>query len=171
VRSPATSRRVAIGIAGGAAALLGGCSLDLDGDPDNPSTDPSSAATDGSSTAPDDPDAAAVDQAVATTRELLALLAAGGPALDPGGLLAAMHDAHLAVLTDGRTPASPSATPSPRSRSGGAARLRRRELAAQREFARLGVAAESGALARLLASMSAGVAAHLAATAPARAPQ
>jgi hypothetical protein len=166
VRAPATSRRAAVGIVCGGAAALAGCSLDLDGDPDDPAANPSSTGSTGPTAAPDDPDTAAVDAAVATTEELLGLLAAGGPALDPGGLLAGMHAAHLAVLTDGQ----PSASPSPTTDTHGAdvrrqvARLRRRELAAEREFAQLGVAASSGALARLLASMSAGVAAHLAAT-------
>jgi hypothetical protein len=173
VKAPATSRRAAVGVACGA-ALLAGCSLDLDGDHDDPAAEPSSAGSTGPTDAADDPDAAAVDEAVATTQELLGLLATGGPALDPDGLLAAMHAAHLAVLTDGESSASPSPATSPSTSPQGpssVARLRRRELAAQREFARLGVAASSGALARLLASMSAGVAAHLAATARARAPR
>ena len=41
--------------------------------------------------------------------------------------------------------------------------FRRHELAAQRELAHLAEEAASGALARLLASMSAGIAAHLSA--------
>ena len=181
MRAPTTSRRAAVGVACGVAAALAGCSLDRDDDPDDPASDPSSTGSSGPTEAADDPDTAAVDEAVATTEELLGLIDAGGPALDPGGLLAAMHAAHLAVLTDGQSSASPSPTTSPQSPSSGTtdgadvrrrvARLRRRELAAQRDFARLGVAASSGALARLLASMSAGVAAHLAATAPAREPR
>jgi hypothetical protein len=170
VKAPATSRRAAVGVACGGAAVLAGCSLDLDSEPDDPAANRSSTGGTVSSAAADDPDAAAVDQAVATTQRLLNLLDAGGPALDPGGLFAAMHAAHLAVLTDGEPSTSPSPTTEPESRSS-VARLRRRELAAQREFARLGVAASSGSLARLLASMSAGVAAHLAATAPARGPR
>ncbi len=170
MKAPATSRRAAVGVACGAVAALAGCSLDLEGDQDDPAANPSSTGSTGPTAASEDPDAAAVDEAVATTQELLGLLAAGGPALDPGGQLAAMHAAHLAVLTDGRSSASPSPTTEPERRSN-VARLRRRELAAQREFARLGVAASSGSLARLLASMSAGVAAHLAATAPAREPR
>ena len=175
MRAPATSRRRRVGIACGGAAALAGLreQLDLDGDPDDPAANPSSTGSTGTDVGLDDPDAAAVDEAVATTQELLDLLAAGGPRSTPAGC---------------SPPCTPRTSPYSRTASLGVAlpddiHARRRRTPArwpgsggeswppQREFARLGVAASSGALARLLASMSAGVAAHLAATAPAREPR
>jgi hypothetical protein len=107
-----------------------------------------------------DPDRVALDRAIAITAGLISGLAAADPVIDPGGRLAAIHEAHLAALQDA---AGSTLTPSPGPPGGKltAARLRRRELNAQRELARLALAADSGALARVLASMSAGIAAGL----------
>lgn len=73
-----------------------------------------------------------------------------------------MHSAHLDALQvatgASATPTAPVQAAPPLT----PARLRRRELRAQGELARLAVAAESGALARVLASMSAGIAAAMA---------
>jgi hypothetical protein len=107
-----------------------------------------------------DPDQVALDRAVAISTDLLVALEGVPPGLDPSGRLAAMHSAHLDALQDATgasatapVPVGPRLTP---------ARLRRRELRAQAELARLAVAAESGALARVFASMSAGIAAAIA---------
>ena len=114
-----------------------------------------------------DPDQVALDRAVALTEDLLALLAASRPGADPGGRLVAMHRVHLAALTTASGPAATSsatASPSPDATPGPADRplVRRREAAAQRELAAMARAARSGALARLFASMAAGIAGHLA---------
>ena len=73
-----------------------------------------------------------------------------------------LHVAHRAVLTE--DPVSPATRPAP---SGSVAKVerlvRRREGSAQRQLADWSIAAESGALARLLASMSAAIAQQLAA--------
>jgi hypothetical protein len=108
-----------------------------------------------------DPDRVALDRAVAITTGLLAQLAK--PGIDPGGRFAALHTAHLAALDRAAGP-SASAAPTPgRALPAlpGPRALRKHELAAQRELAHLAREAASGALARLLACMSAGIAAHL----------
>jgi hypothetical protein len=144
--------------ASGAAALgLAGCTTDEPASSSRAAS-PSSTATE--TTAPD-PDQAALDRAVALTAGLVAGLAEASPVIDPGGRLAAIHQAHLAALEEAG--ATTSVTPSPGSpgRRLTPTLLRRRELNAQRELARLAQAAESGALARVFASMSAGIAAGL----------
>jgi hypothetical protein len=107
-----------------------------------------------------DPDRAALESAVALTTALQDLLARGGSRLDPAGTLGALHARHLSVLDELSPPtASPSrgsAGPPPTM-----ARLRRQEMNAQRQLALLAEQAESGPVARLLASMSAGIAAAL----------
>ena len=111
----------------------------------------------------------ALDRAVAITTSLLAEL---GEALtasdsrldpDPGGRFLDLHTAHLAALdrAAGAT-TSPGPTPELPTERTTRPRLRRHEAGAQRELAHLAQEAASGALARLLASMSAGIAAHLA---------
>jgi hypothetical protein len=154
------TRRSAVTASGLAALGLSACTTDQ---PSRPS-DAGSGSTSGATatvtpSAAADPDRAALDEAIALTSSLIAGLAGADPGIDPGGRLAAIHQAHLTALQD----AAGSTTPSP-APSGGKlspARLRRRELNAQRELARLALAAESGALARVFASMSAGIAAGL----------
>ena len=135
-----------------------GCDL---GDP--PAADPPSA-----SAAPAaDPDAALVEAVIAELDELVALVtaaAAARPGLAPGlAAYAALHQAHRSTLPDREgEPARPRISGS----AGEVAdRVRRREGQARRRLADWALAAESGALARLLASMSAGIAAQLADTA------
>ena len=108
-----------------------------------------------------DPDRVALERAVELTSGLLAGLADARPAVDVGGRLTAVHEAHLTALQEA---AGATFTPLPAApgRPLTAARLRRRELSAQRELARLAADARSGALARVFASMSAGIAAGLA---------
>jgi hypothetical protein len=154
-----TTRRTALAGAVGGALLVAGC------DADEPaSTTPSPSATE-SSTPPADPDVALVDEVVAELDTLIAFTEAA--ALDRPGIgawpaaFARLHRAHRDVLTDDELD-----TTSPRIRGTAPAVLRQvanRERAAQRRLADWAVAAESGPLARLLASMSAAVAQQLAA--------
>ena len=154
----ATRRSTVTATALGAAGLVG-CSVD-DPLPSTTRASPSSSTATDAATA--DPDRVALDRAVALTSGLLAALAEAPPVIDRAGRLAAMHTAHLAALQQATTTTT-TATPSPGATRGRltAARLRRRELNAQRELAQLAQAAESGPLARVLATMSAGIAAGL----------
>jgi hypothetical protein len=118
-----------------------------------------------SQTAPADPDAVLVGAAAALVAERLALaraLADRYPVLAPGlRPFVALLRAHARVLPPPEEEAAPPVV------AGGAREeavvFGIREARAVRRLARWAVAAESGALARLLASMSAGTAAHLAA--------
>ncbi|HEV7876420.1 MAG TPA: hypothetical protein VGP00_07075 [Nocardioides sp.] len=111
-----------------------------------------------------DPDTALLARVLAELGEVSGLVAAASrlaPLRAPMRALGELHAAHLAALA-GR-PAT-GASPAPAFEGPGEAlgRVRAREQQAQRRLAAWSVAAESGALARLLASMSAGVAQHLA---------
>ena len=151
------TRRAAVAASGVAALGLAGCTAD---EPASSSSSAVPSATTATEAAAPDPDRVALDRAVAITAGLIAGLAEANPGIDPARRLAAMHAAHLAALQDGgRSRRFPPASPPGRPLT--AARLRRRELNAQRELARLAQEAESGALARVLASMSAGIAAGL----------
>lgn len=154
----AATRRTALtgSVAGVAGGLLAAC--DTTSAPSRPSRadggTPAASAT-------ADPDTALVDEAAARTRHVLALLRAL-PRRERHAVagLRELHAAHLGALdaptrSAGQTAGQP-VTSSP-------AEVRRAETALQRRLAHLAGIAESGALARLLASMSAGVAAHLAA--------
>jgi hypothetical protein len=162
-------------LAGGTGLVaLTGCTTDGSAPPvaSSGSVGPSGASPAGTTPGPD-ADRAALDRAVSLSTDLLTIATDGGPSVDPGGRLAGLHTAHLAALAEA-TGGSPTASvspssgtttePVPSSARRARARLRRRELAAQRELVGLAVAAESGAVARLLASMSAGIAAHLVVT-------
>ena len=146
--------------ASGAATLgLAGCTSD-----GSTSTPPPTGSGESSATEPAaaDPDQVALDRAVAITTDLLAALEGAPPGLDPAGRLAALHTAHLEALHDATGASATPTAPVPAGTRLTPARLRRRELRAQGELARLAVAAESGALARVFASMSAGIAAAMA---------
>lgn len=137
--------------------VLAGCDLDP------PAVHPPFSSPPGT---PADPDTALVDAVIAELDELVALVAeaAGRQPLLAAGLaaFAALHQAHRSVLPDREGVAAvPLITGSPRDV---ADRVRLRELQARSRLADWSVAAESGALARLLASMSAGIAAHLSAS-------
>jgi hypothetical protein len=151
------TRRAVVAASGVASLGLAGCTSD-----GSSSTPPPTGSGESSASEPvaADPDQVALDRAVAISTDLLVALEGVPPGLDPAGRLAAMHSAHLDALQDATgasatapVPVGPRLTP---------ARLRRRELRAQAELARLAVAAESGALARVFASMSAGIAAAIA---------
>jgi hypothetical protein len=154
-----TSRRTALG---GLLAGLAGVSVltacDVDDlrppeDEDQPAPTPSTGDAD------PDPDQDIVDEVVAlVTRTWAVVVSAGlGARL---GQLQRMHEAHLEVL--GATPVNKTAPASgPEEKRYQRALDRERRL--QRGLATAAVEASSGALARLLASMSASVAQHLAA--------
>ena len=153
------TRRAVVAASGAASLGLAGCTSDGSSSTPPPTGSGESSATEPASA---DPDQVALDRAVAITTDLLVALEGAPPGLDPTGRLAAMHSAHLDALQvatgASATPTAPVQAAPPLT----PARLRRRELRAQGELARLAVAAESGALARVLASMSAGIAAAMA---------
>jgi hypothetical protein len=151
------TRRTTLAGALGGALLVAGCDADEPGS----APSPSAAAT---TPTPDDPDVALVDEVVAELDSLIALTEAAAAARPGIGrwprALATLHRAHRDVLTDDETEAAP-----PPSRGSAAAVLRQvtaRERTAQERLADWAVAAESGPLARLLASMSAAIAQQLA---------
>jgi hypothetical protein len=143
-------------VPGAAALVLAGCTEEESATRSNPAGEPGSTATE---EAPD-PDRVALDRAIAVSAGLLAALQAQ-PALDAAGRLAQLHASHLTVLREAAGESPTAASPSPSGPPLTVGRLRRKELAAQRELARLAQHAESGALARVFASMSAGIAAGL----------
>jgi hypothetical protein len=153
------TRRAVVAASGAAALGLSNCTSD-----GSTSTPPPTASSATSATEPAaaDPDQVALDRAVAITTDLLLALEEAPPGLDPAGRLAALHAAHLEALLDATGASATPTVPVPAGPPLTPARLRRRELQAQSELARLAVAAESGALARVFASMSAGIAAALA---------
>jgi hypothetical protein len=156
VRPPlAATRRTALG-----GALLGlgatGCRLD------RPSTRRGAAAA----TAEQDPDAALVDEVLAELTALSRLTASVArqvPALRGAArALEDLHRAHREALGDELPAPAPAGVQRPPDAAAALRLLRRRELQAQRRLVDWSVAARSGALARLLASMSAGVAQQVA---------
>jgi hypothetical protein len=151
------TRRSAVTASGLAALGLAGCTADQPASSSSATFPSTSTATE---TAAPDPDRVALDRAVTLTASLLAALEEANPVIDPAGRLAAIHEAHLVALQEAAT-ATVTPLPSPSGSRLTAGRLRRRELNAQRELAGLAQEAESGALARVFASMSAGIAAGL----------
>jgi hypothetical protein len=157
----AATRRVALAGALGGALALAAC------DSDGPGAEPSTTSPTSTTTATEpaeDADAALVDDVVAELDELIAFTAAAAAARPE---IAAwptaferLHRAHRAVLSDDTGQAEqPAVTGTPQA----VVRLvTRREQAAQRRLADWSLAAQSGPLARLLASMSAAVAQQLA---------
>ena len=171
-RAAAATRRAALGGALASLAAVSACDLaepvdqPIGGSGDtslSPSGEAAGAPSGEASTPPEDPDTALVDEVLTDLGELAALVAAGArfaPLREPMRALAALHAAHVEAL-DGE----PVAGRSPGVRFAGPAealrQVRAGEQQAQQRLADWSVAAESGALARLLASMSAGVAQHL----------
>lgn len=156
-----TTRRttVAVALAGGA-ALAGGISGCDIGDPARPGASPGA-------TPVADPDEELLDRARTEVEAALALVAALSRhrrMATPLAPLLALHTAHRAALAGEGTPTG---TPSPPPLSGSPGELwtllLARERTLQRRLAGASVDASSGTLARLLASMSAGIAAHVAA--------
>ena len=172
-----TTRRAALG-----GALLGltsaGCSLDRPADRvDRTAGTPTGAASAraGRDEAPDG-DAALVDDVLAELRSLGAVtagIARRFPRLrSEAGAFTDLHHAHREALGDEVAAGTDGPAPHalPRLDAESALRLlRTRELRAQRRLVDSSLAARSGALARLLASMSAGIAQQVA-TLPAARP-
>ena len=151
-----TSRRTTLGGALAGVALLAGCDLGSD----DPSSTPAPAK------GQDDPDAAlvsdVVDDLVATLTLVESVRHRHGSLRRQLGELAKVHRAHLEALgstgrPDRRGPKAAGATA-----DAALALVRRREQRHQRFMADRAVDAQSGRLARLLASMSAAVAQQLA---------
>lgn len=159
-RATATTRRTALGVALGAlAAGMAACDVaDLD-----PRSDPS---PDGSPTEPPaDGDAVLVEQVVADLVVMLGAPAVATRAQDVRHATVSFRELHLAHAEALESPQTEAPTqPGPRIVSRGEAlrSLRRRERAHQRRLEEACLAATSGALARLFASMSAAVAQRLA---------
>jgi hypothetical protein len=151
------TRRTALAGAVGSALALAAC----DGGEPAASPSPTAAST---SLAPADPDQALVAQVVAELDELIAFTVAAAAARRAVAAWPAafetLHRAHRSVLTE-----EEAQTPATRVRGSAGEvldRVTRREERARRQLAEWAVAAQSGRLARLLASMSAAVAQQLA---------
>lgn len=156
-----TTRRttVAVALAGGAALAggLSGCDID---DEVRPGASPGA-------TPATDPDEELLDRARTEVDAALALVAALSRhrrMATPLAPLLALHTAHRAALAGDETPGETPALPGPSGAPGELwTMLLARERTLQRRLAVAAVEASSGTLARLLASMSAGIAAHVAA--------
>ncbi len=175
--TPVASRRTALGCGILALTAVSGCDLALDGEGSGEPADATpSDGPDPQATAPaaGDPDTVLVDEVLAELGSMVDLVtaaAAGSAGLRvPLTALRELHLAHAAALqadpdSSSTSGATPSPTDSPTALSGGAgatrARVTSRERRLQRRLADWSVAADSGALARLLASMSAAVAQHV----------
>ena len=161
LRLPATRRTALVG-AVGSALVLAGCEGSA---PPAAAPSPTSSPTTATSEAvPDDPDEALVATVVAELDELIAFTsgaAAARPRISAWpAAFETLHRTHRAVLTDDEEEDTGPA------RVRGSAqevvgRVTRREEQAQRRFAEWAITAQSGQLARLLASMSAAVAQQL----------
>lgn len=177
VRSPlraavVASRRTALGCGILALTTVSGCDGTLTGEPVDGPSDARPQATAGT---PGDPDTVLVEEVLAELSAMVGLVTQA--ATDSSRLrvpLTALRDLHLAHAAalvpdpDGSTPTStpapsPAAPAEPPGDDFGSTRSRvvTGERRLQRRLADWAVAAESGALARLLASMSAAVAQHV----------
>ncbi len=156
-----TSRRTTLGGVLVGLGLVAGCDLD----PGDSATSPTPAATSAAAPAGPPDDATLVEQTLVDLGETSALLAAVTarfPRLATTLVgLEALHSAHRETLGGaGPTPVGDAGDPVDARQALGL--VRARELRLQNRLADGAVAADSGALARLLACMSAGVAQQLA---------
>lgn len=167
VRSPlptpvGTTRRTALGCGLLALTAVSGCDLAPNGGAGEPSHGASPQAT----PAAGDPDSVVVEQVLDELAATVAMLtSAAQSAPRPRAPLTALRDLHLThAAALGAHAAAPTPV-TPATPVGGSAVTRSqvilRERRLQRRLADWSVAAESGALARLLASMSAAVAQHV----------
>lgn len=168
-----TSRRSTLGLAFGGVITLGaglsGCDLGASSDT-GPRTETPPAASADQIDGRDDPDQAVVVAALAALDLRVAALGAARDAYPrlrrPLSALAAMHLAHRGVLEPAppsrATPASPPGAGVGPTPTGALRRIRTAEMAYQRSLVDAALAARSGPLARLLASMSASVGQQLA---------
>lgn len=153
------TRRSAVTASGLVALGLAGCTADS---PSSSSGASSPSATTATETVRPDPDRLALEQAFATSAALLAAIEEASPQVDIGGRFAALHSAHLSALRRAAGATAPTTDATPHASGDLTAKgLRKREVSAQRELARLAQQVASGSLSRLLASMSAGIAAGL----------
>lgn len=159
-RATATTRRTALGVALATVTVAGVTACDV-ADLD-PRSDPAPA---GSPTEPPaDADAVLVGQVVADLVTVLAAAPVATRADDvrrAGTAFAELHLAHLEAL-DAAQPEAPTPEQRNLSRAEALRSLRRRERRHQRRLEEACLAATSGSLARLFASMSAAVAQRLA---------
>jgi hypothetical protein len=150
-----TSRRTTLGGALAGAALVAGCDLGSD---DDPGSGPAPAAD------PDDPDtslvAEVVDDLVATLAVVEAVRHRYGSLRRQLGELAKVHRAHLEALGSKERPDRAGLRTA--DADSALALVRRREHRHERLLTDRAVQAQSGRLARVLASMSAAVAQQLA---------
>lgn len=160
---PQTSRRTALGGTAAGLALLAGCELG-GGD----SEDAPAGSGRGAAPGPDEaaPDVALVSQALAELAASAALVTAvrrrHAALREPLQPLLQTHRGHLNALTGASGDQPPSTTSRAPTPAGEALRkVRVREGRTQRRLARYALDAQSGALAGLLASMSAAVAQQL----------
>jgi hypothetical protein len=163
------TRRAALGGALASLAVVSACDVTQPMDHSGGASGPGPAGASGTRSgtpAPsptEDPDAALVERVLVELGEVSALVSAAArlaPLRASMRTLGELHAAHRDALDGG-----PVTGRSPAAFTGAAEALRRvraREQQTQRRLAGWAVAAESGALARLLASMSAGVAQQLA---------
>lgn len=144
------SRRVALGGATAAVAATAGCQW---GPPSSVSAPPAKRDADATTVA-------ALVSAIAAQARLVSNVAAAHVGLaTPLAPLTALHQAHLAVLTD-KTPTAPVVVVPPQPEAALSA-VRRGEADLQRSLIAGAQKVASGPLARSLASMAAGVAMHL----------
>lgn len=155
-RPVTTSRRTALGVVAGLAGLATACTPDRESDP---GTTPSA------SVSPVDADQELVTETavlLATAQVFVEALGRDVPSLKNDlRPLRRLHAAHLEIL-GGFDDSIPSPPPSSGRPADALAELLRSEQSLQRRLARAAVEAESGSLAKLLASMAAAVAQHLA---------
>ena len=156
VTTVVATRRTAIGALLLSLGAVAGCDLD-------PSTD--DAARSGPRTP--DPDTALVHHVLAEIAAMAGLVSSVGaahpPLRDPMAALGRLHAAHAAALEPQPSTGQATTHGATFANAGAALReVRRREQHLEDRLVDSSVAARSGALARLLASMSAGVAQHLA---------
>jgi hypothetical protein len=150
---PQLSRRAVLALGTTALLVVGGCTGSDDPTPEG-------------NVAPTDPDRQLVDRVVESITETAAAVTAAqtaAPALRrPTWHLARMHEEHLAAL-DAAAASSTAPAPAATDAAAALAVVRRRERQLQRQLSAAALQAESGTLARLLASMGAAVSQALAA--------
>jgi hypothetical protein len=158
VTAPATtSRRLALGLGLGLGMLpIAGCTFGDDAGQKHGLT--------GSSTSDEEADKALLDEArteIAGMLDLLRRTSKRYPGIStPLAGLTALHEAHDDLLAESGTPSKGTRTKVPATSTDALGLVRNRERALQAEFAGLAVQAKSGPLARLFASMAAGIAQH-----------
>jgi len=159
VTAPATtSRRLALGLGLGVGLLpIAGCTLGDGGDKKRGLT--------GSAASDEEADRSLLDEARTEIAGLLDLIRRTShhyPGIaTPLAALTTLHRAHDDLLADSGTPSKATRTRVPASSTAALTLISNRERALQLEFAGLAVQAKSGPLARLFASMAAGVAQHV----------